>query len=197
MRCRKSHLFLLWTGKNLCLEVPGSSDAKWAALVLGTTWLRGNWRAPVRPELPNLFLRWAWYLPASEATQQAGEVLGSPLARQGMITNTSPHAADQYTRDDWSGLKYYFWTEKYCQNYFGLLLPLILWGERWEVFVIESCQSIIEWFHAFKEIIPTRMLFFHINHSPSLRVHLCDKMQYCTEAVMENSAAPSREQNPG
>lgn len=29
------------------------------------------------------FLEWAWYLPASEATQQAGEVAGrSPLARQ-------------------------------------------------------------------------------------------------------------------
>lgn len=88
MKCKKSHLFLLWTGKNLYLDIPESSDARCAALALGTAWLQGNWRARVRPELPNLFLGWAWYLPASEATQQA-EVVGSPLAGQGMIAHTA------------------------------------------------------------------------------------------------------------
>lgn len=197
---RKSHLFLLWIGKNLSLEVPGCPDARWAALVLGTVWLWGNRRALVRPELLNLFLGWTWYLPASKTTQQAGEVVGSPLARQGMITHTAEMSTYIFTcstQDDWSGLKCYFWKEKYCQNDFGLLLPLILWGERWEVFVIEPCQSIIEWFHAFKEIIPTRCSpFYQNNHSPALGIYICDKMQYCSGAVMETSAAQSREQDP-
>lgn len=68
----------------------------------------------VRPELLSLVLGWAWYLPASEATQQAAEVVGSPLARQGMIPHTarrvptSSPAADPCIRDDWSGLNCYF-----------------------------------------------------------------------------------------
>lgn len=36
------------------------------------------------------FLGWAWYLPASEATWQAGEVAGCPLARQGMTPQMLP-----------------------------------------------------------------------------------------------------------
>lgn len=74
----------------------------------------------------------------------------------------------------------------------GLLSPLTSLGERCEVLTMEPCQSIIKWFHVFKENNSLGMCSFSssLNHSQAVRVYLHGKMQYCVEAVTETSVVP-------